>query len=145
MSNEQQKADMSEMLHMARLYLTRIGMLLLVAALWVLFISYINTRSTEVTVHVSGSVDEVLFYKTSDEQTPVATIQTNGKDVTQKVLLRNGSGFSILTQTDPEQYYFVTKQGSNTYHGGIICCQMGIIQRQETLDIKGLDQWQQTK
>ena len=145
MSTEQQKSDMSEMIHMARLYLTRIGMLVLIAALWVVFISYINTRSTEVTVHVSGSVDQVQFFKTSDEQTPVATIQTNGKDTTQQVLLKNGSGFSILKQTDPEQYYFVTKQDGNTYRGGIICCQMGIIQRQETLDIKSLDQWQQSK
>jgi pantothenate kinase len=145
MSTEQQKSDMSEMVHMARLYLTRIGMLLLIAALWVVFISYINTRSTEVTVNVSGSVDQVQFFKTTDEQTPVATIQTNGEDVTQKVLLKNGSGFSILKQTDPEQYYFVTMQNGNTYRGGIICCQMGIIQRHETLDITGLDQWQQSK
>ena len=141
MSTEQQKADLSKLGELLWLYVTRIWIFVLIAAIWVLFISYVNTRSTTLEVQVPGSVSEVSFYKASNEHSPVATIQTNGQDVNKTVVLRNGEGFSFLLQTDPAQYYFVVKSEGQTYRSDVICCQVGITQSTQKLVISGLDQW----
>jgi hypothetical protein len=142
MTTEQQKTDLSKLGELLWLYVTRIWIFVLIAAIWILFISYVNTRSTTLEVQVTGNVSEVNFYKTSNEQTPVATVQTNGQDVNKTVVLRNGEGFSILMQTDPAQYYFVVKSDGQTYRSDVICCQVGISQNTQKLVISGLNQWE---
>lgn len=141
MSTEQQKADISKLGELLWLYVTRIWIFVLIAAIWVLFISYVNTRSTTLEVQVPGSVSEVSFYKTNNEQNPVVTIQTNGQDISKDVVLRNGEGFSFLLQTDPAQYFFVVKSDGQTYRSDVICCQVGITQNTQKLVISGLNQW----
>lgn len=141
MTTEQQKADLSRLGELLWLYVTRIWIFVLIAVIWVLFISYVNTRSTTLEVQVPGSVSEVSFYKASNEQTPVATIQTNGQDVSKQVVLRNGEGFSFLLQTDPAQYFFEVKSNGQTYRSDVICCQVAIRQQTQKLVISSLNQW----
>ncbi len=55
-------------------------------------------------VTVSGSVDEVRIYRADDDQQPVATILTNGRDTSQTVSLPT-----------VYRYYYVTRKGEQTH------------------------------
>ncbi len=81
------------------------------------------------TVHVTATVDEVSFYSTDDTVHPMATIVTNGKDVTQTVSLPTSS-----------QYYFEVKQGSQVYRGRTVGFSTN--QARAVLSIRALDHYE---
>ncbi len=129
---------------MKRTLLLFLAVILLGLAAWFSFISYINTRTTALIVTVSGAVDQVSIFRFDNPTNPVATIQTNGQKTIQTVHLPKTGGFSIFYQTPPLKYYFVAKKGNETYRGGVICCQTGLLANRIRLTISGLDQYEQT-
>ncbi len=120
-----------------------IGVIVVLAVVWLAFMGYVNTRSSVVTVQVTGSVDQVAFYKVTDPTNPVAIIGTGGQDVQQSVLLRRSDGFSLVAQMPPARYYFVTKKNADIYTGRQICCTIGLQAENIDLKITALDQWSQ--
>ncbi len=113
---------------------------------WASWMGLVNTRTTRVEISVAGRVDEVAIFKATRPDTPVATVRTNGQDTTQAIELRNAEAYSFLAQSPPAQYYFVARQGAETYQSDVICCETGfrltppVIQ----LGISGLNEWVQT-
>jgi hypothetical protein len=76
----------------------------------------------------------------------VATVRTNGQDTTQAIELRNAEAYSFLVQSPPAQYFFVARQGAETYQSDVICCETGFQLAQPViqLGISGLNEWVQT-
>ena len=123
-----------------------VGGLVLVFLAWTSFMGFVNTRTTRVEISVAGTVDEVVIYKATHAETPVATVTTNGQDSTQTVELRNAEAYSFLTQSPPAQYYFVSRLGTETYQSDVICCETGFTLTQPLIDLRisGLKDWAQT-
>lgn len=82
-----------------------------------------------ISVYVTGNVDQVSFYGEDDSSHPMATIATNGKDVTQIISLPTSS-----------RYYFVVKKGEQTYRSRLVGFSTN--QGRAELVIRGLDQWE---
>ncbi len=83
----------------------------------------------QLTVDVTGNVDEVVFYSTGSDTQPVGRITTNGKDTTQTIGL----------STSPP-YYFVVRQGTRTNTSRVVG--FDTMQASAHLTIRGLDQWE---
>ncbi len=118
--------------------------ILLVGIAWMILMSTINSSTTALNVQVSGVVDEVLLYRTTDANHPVADIHTGGRDVQQVINLTNTAGRSYLRTLPPAQYYFTAVKGPNTYRGGIICCATSLLQQHRSLIINDLGRWEQS-
>ncbi len=82
-----------------------------------------------ISVQVTGNVDQVSFYSEDDSNHPLATIATNGKDVTQVVSLATSS-----------RYYFVVKKGEQTYQSRLVGFETN--QARANLVIRGLNQYE---
>ncbi len=127
---------------MHRRFVVVLAILILLAVVWVARMHWINTSATTVTVHVAGTVDRVEIVRNDRPDTPVAIIQTDGKDVTQVVELPRASWYSPFVQAPPAQYSFVAIVGDSRYLGGRnICCETGLGPKQVTLDIRSLTEW----
>ncbi len=111
---------------------------------WLGLMSFINTRTARLTVQAAGSVDQVLIFRSGDPVNPVASIETQGKDITRVVDLHTAEGFSLFFQSRPAQYYFTTRQGDQVYQGRNICCETGLFPSGGVLTINGLSNWQFT-
>ncbi len=109
---------------------------------WAVFIRTVNSRITQVSVSVSGSVDEVGIYNAADRSQAVASIQTNGQDTTQEIGLPTADGSSWLIQTNPAQYYFVSKKDGQLYMSSPICCRVGFFPEHRQLIIRSLSEWE---
>jgi hypothetical protein len=108
---------------------------------WVLWISFLNNRTTQTTVIVSGTVDEVAIYQTTRPDEPVVRIETGGQDTIRTVELRTTATFNPFTQGRPAQYYFVARAGEKTQRGSLFCCETGLQSKNGTLTIEGLAEW----
>ncbi len=125
--------------------LVGIGIALLMVAAWTIFMGRVNTATTTLQVQVAGTVEQVLFYRTTDPVQPVATITTEGEDTSTSVELPKSAGNLLFVQAPPAQYYFVTKQGEESYQSSIICCETGLGRTSTNLVIRGLQDWEQTE
>ena len=121
------------------------SIVLAVILAWVVFMGYTNSRMTVFDVQVDGSVDQVLFYRAADAQKPVAAIITNGQSTEASVNLQNTARSSFLLQQPPTQYYFVTKGGDQSYTSPTICCETGFLNKNETLTIRGVNNWEKAE
>ncbi len=83
----------------------------------------------QLTVDVTGNVDEVVLYAATEGAQPVGRIVTNGRNKTRKLALA----------TSP-QYYFVVRKGSQTYSSPLIG--WSTKQQPAHLQIRGLNEWQ---
>lgn len=117
------------------------AVLILAAAGWMMWISFLNTRTQTTQVIVSGSVDEVLIYRTTEPNRPVIAIQTGGQDTTRTVELPAAEAFSPFVQSRPAQYFFAARAGSQTHRGSLFCCETGLRRENGTLIIDGLQEW----
>ncbi len=118
-----------------------IGIALLMVVVWFLFMTYVNTRTVTLQVQVAGRVDEVSFYLATNPDQPVATITTQGQDISTTVELPKADGLVWLVQARPAQYYFVATQGGETYQSNYVCCESGLQQATGNLVISGLKEW----
>jgi hypothetical protein len=125
--------------------LVGIGIALLIGVAWLLFMTRVNSQTVTFQVQVAGTVDEVSFYQMTNPDQPVATITTNGQDTSRAVELAKAGGLVWMVQVEPAQYYFVTKQGEETYQSNIICCEAGQDQTSASLVIRGLKEWEKTE
>ncbi len=82
-----------------------------------------------ISVQVTGQVDQVSFYRADGSNDPVATIATNGRDMTQTISLPTSA-----------RYYFVVKKGDQVYQSRSV----GFSTNQTRADllIRGLNQWE---
>ncbi len=80
-------------------------------------------------VQVTGNVDQVSFYKRVNDGMLVATIATNGKDVTETVYLPTYYS-----------YYFIVQKGDQTFSSKPIGFDSN--QQNAKLNVRGLDQWE---
>ncbi len=119
-----------------------VGIALLIAVVWFLFMSYVNSRTVTLQVQVAGAVDGVSFYAVTNPDQPVAMVTTDGQDTTRAVELAKAAGLVWMVQAKPAQYYFVTRQGEETYQSNIICCESGLEQTSESLVIRDLREWE---
>ena len=129
---------------MNRKLLIVLGVLMVFWLAWFSLMGFINSRSATVNVTVSGSVDEVTFYKTSNPGEEVARIVTGGQEQQQTLRLPATAGYSFWRQMPPAQYHFVTRQGDQTYDGGPVCCTVGLRPPAVKLVIRGLSDWEQS-
>ncbi len=114
------------------------------ALLWMVGMGLLNTRTTSLEVHVTGTVDEVRIFSYKDTVNPVAIIETAGNDTTRVIKLNSAEGISLFHQTLPAGYYFTTRQSDQVVLGRKICCETGWFPHKLTLAITGLSEWQLT-
>jgi hypothetical protein len=122
----------------------RLGLSVLFAGLaWIALMAYLNSRTTALDVRVAGLIDEVRFYQAARPEQPVATLRTEGQDLSAWVELRNTAEASHWFQGAPAQYYFVAVRGSESYRSTSVCCETGFFSQRGLLTIQDLDDWQQ--
>ena len=109
---------------------------------WMAWIRMINTRVTQLSVHVAGNVERVVFYQATKPDQVLAEILPQGQAVEKPVILPNSSQKSLFMQGAPAQYYFVAEQAGRRYQSPPICCETGIANRDERLIIHGLANWE---
>ena len=119
-----------------------VGIAVLISVVWFLFVTFVNSRTDTLQVQVTGSVDEVDFYLVTNPDQPIATIVTHGQDTQSTVRLAGVAGLVWLVQAKPAQYYFVAKQGEQTYQSHVVCCESGLEQTHMNLVIRGLTEWE---
>ena len=119
-----------------------VGIAMLISVVWFLFMTYVNSRTDTLHVQVSGTIDEVDFYLLTNPDQSVATITTHGQDTQSTVKLAGIAGLVWLVQAKPAQYYFIAKQGEQTYQSRVFCCQSGLMQARLNLIIRGLKEWE---
>jgi hypothetical protein len=115
--------------------------LFLIACGWMMWMSFLNTRTTTTQFIVSGAVDEVTIYRSTEPEQPVLRIETNGQATTRRVELRTTEAFSPFVQSPPAQYYFVIRAGEQAQRGRLFCCETGLHPENGTLTVKGLADW----
>ncbi len=93
------------------------------------FIGCLLAGPVDISVQVTGNVDQVSFYREHDADHPVATIATNGKDVTQVISLPTSS-----------RYYFVVKKGEQVYQSRMVGFETS--QSRAKLLIRALDSYE---
>lgn len=123
-------------------YLLALGVIILLAIVWSLFIAYVNTRTTTFNTQIAKAVDKVEFYRADKADQPIATINTQGQDVSKPVELRNSAQYSFLMQTPPTNYYIVITKGSESFQSPTICCETGMANKTTTLTIDNLKNFQ---
>ena len=121
-----------------------LGILLVCGLLWTALMGYINSRSSELNVTVSGDVDQVTFYEANAPDTEVARVVTNGTATQQTLSLRNTVDYSFWRQMPPAAYHLVIHQNGRTRDAGSVCCPVGLRSATIHLDVRGLDQWERT-
>jgi hypothetical protein len=129
---------------MNRKLLIVLGILVVFGLAWFSFMRFINSRSTDVQVTVSGAVDEVTFYEASRPDEPIARIVTNGQEQQETIRLLNTVDYSFWRQMPPAAYHFITRQGDQTFQAGPVCCPVGLRSPQVELIISGLSEWERT-
>ena len=110
-------------------------------------IRMINTRVTQLSVQVDGSVERVVFYQAAKPNQVMAEILPKGQQgqaVERPVSLPNTAQRSLFTQGAPAQYYFVAEQAGQLYFSPVICCETGAANRIERLVIHGLADWEKS-
>jgi hypothetical protein len=117
--------------------------IVLLGVAWVWLMGSINSRHTSLDVRVSGSVERVLFYAVDEPSAPVAHIVTRGQDAQLTVDLANAARHSLWAQSAPAQYYFITTAGEENYRSPTVCLETEIVDRQQSLVIRGLRDWEQ--
>ncbi len=117
--------------------------ILLMGLVWVVLVSYFNTRKTTMQVQVTGNVDEVLFYQVGKSDQPVAVLQTHGKDTTASVELNNSTSNAIFYTSAPTQYYFVAIQGEKKSQSRYVCCSTSPANQIGYLTIRDLNNYEQ--
>jgi hypothetical protein len=127
---------------MKKSYLYGLMTVLFLSIVWISFMSYVNSRTTMVTVQVSGTVDEVRFVKQADPEPAVAVVKTQGKATQATVELRNTMENSFLFQGSPEQYDAIVIQGESSRRLKSICCKTSLTQQQRLLIVDDLVHWQ---
>jgi hypothetical protein len=105
---------------------------------------YLNSRTTHLNIRVIGEIDSIRFFQAARPQEPVAEINFSRQMGNRTIDLLNSRGMSIFHQTQPAQYFFVTRQGNKSYRSPTICCQTSFTNQSATLVIHGLDQWEKS-
>jgi hypothetical protein len=109
---------------------------------WLGFMIFLQSRVSQVTVSVDGSVDKVGIYNTSDSTQPVTTISTNGQDTTADFTLPMARQGLTLIQPPAAQYFFVTIAGEQQYRGPVFCCIVSVFPEHRVLTIRELSDWE---
>ena len=111
---------------------------------WMVWIRTVNTRVTELNVKVASNIEKVTFYQAAKPLQPVAEIIPLGEAKEMPVILQNSSQVLLFRQGAPAQYYFVAEQDGQRYQSPMICCETGVINRNERLIIRGLADWEKS-
>lgn len=127
---------------MKKSYLYGLMTVLFLSIVWISFMSYVNSRTTMVTVQVSGTVDEVRFVKQAKPEQAVGVVKTQGKDTQATVELRDAAENSFLLQSLPAQYDAIIIQGTASRTVKNICCKTGLSQKQRLFIVDNLDHWE---
>jgi hypothetical protein len=129
---------------MNRNVLIVIGVLIALGLGWFALMGFLNSRSSNLNVAVSGAVDEVILYEAGQPETEVARIVTNGEDIRQSIRLRNTADYSFWRQMPPAQYHFIARQGDQTGRHGPVCCPVGLRPATINLVIRSVDSWERS-
>jgi len=116
--------------------------ILSVGIAWMVWIRTINTRVTKLNVQVASSIEKVTFYQAAKPLQSIAEITTQGRAMETQVILQNSTQVLLFTQGAPAQYYFVAEQDGQRYQSPVICCETGVMNRDERLIIRGLADWE---
>lgn len=127
---------------MKRTFWISILIILSVGIAWMGWIRTVNTRVTKLNVQVASSIEKVTFYQAAKPVQPVVEITPQGQAMETQVILQNSTQVLLFTQGAPAQYYFVAEQDGQRYQSPMICCETGVINRNERLIIRGLENWE---
>ena len=84
---------------------------LVIALGWIGFISFLQSHVAIVRVSVAGSVDEVTIYSVSNPTQAVASVRTNGQEITSEIKLPAARKGFTLVQPLPEEYFWFRPVG----------------------------------
>ncbi len=115
---------------------------LVIALGWVGFMTFLQSRVATMSVSVAGSVDEVTIYNASDPTNAVASVRTNGQDITTEIQLPAARKGFTLIQPRPESYFFVSTIGDQHYRGPNICCTVNLFPEKRILTVRGFSEWE---
>ncbi len=123
-------------------YKLGLGFLMLLLT-WIALISYFNSRTTTMQIHISESIDEVRFYEDGQPNMPIATIQPHGEFISTSLELRNSAHPIFFLTGAPTQYYYVAYKQGAVYRSSPVCCSTSIQNQVGYLTIRDLGEWEQ--